>query len=144
MKEAMRAKEAVRLSVIRGIISAISNEAVTKGLGPAGELSDEEALAIIRRERNKRKDSIEQFMSGGRLELAENEQVEMKILDKLLPSQMNVEQIKPIVEKKILELGLDRATLKQSQGKLMQVVMAELKGKADGATVKQVVENILA
>ena len=140
MKEAMRAKEAVRLSVIRGIISAISNEAVTKGLGPAGELSDEEALAIIRRERNKRKDSIEQFMSGGRLELAESEQVELAILEEFLPAQMSTNDIKTVVERKKLELGIAG---KAEMGKLMKGVMLEIDGRADGSTVKQVVESLL-
>lgn len=140
MKDAMRAKDAVRLSVVRGIIAAFTNECVTLGKGPSGELSDEEALSVIRRESKKRKDSIEQFASGGRNDLVEKEQAELNILNEFLPALMNAEQIKPIVEQKKSELGV---TDKSGQGKLMQAVMAELKGKADGTTVKQVVESIL-
>lgn len=141
MKEAMRAKDAVRLSVIRGIIAAISNEAVTKGLGPAGELSDEEVLAIIRRESKKRKDSIEQFISGGRPELADNEKAELEILEHFLPVQMSESEIKKLVEIKKQELGV---TSKADAGKLMKAVMVDLKGKADGGLVKQIVESLLS
>lgn len=141
MKDAMRAKDAVRLSVIRGIIASFINECVTLNKGPAGELSDEEALAVIRKESKKRKDSIEQFKLGGRNDLVESEQAELNIINEFLPAQMSADSIKPIVEKKIKELSI---TDKSGQGKLMQAVMAELKGKADGSTVKQVVENLLA
>ncbi|HEY9582790.1 MAG TPA: GatB/YqeY domain-containing protein [Candidatus Paceibacterota bacterium] len=144
MKDAMRSKDAVRLSVIRGIIASFTNECVTLGKGPAGELTDEEALAIIRKESKKRKDSIEQFTKGGRNDLVENEQAELNILNEFLPTLMSAEQIKPIVENKIKELGLEQPALRQAQGKLMQAVMQELKGKADGMTVKQVVESLLA
>ena len=141
MKDAMRAKDAVRLSVIRGIIAAFTNECVTLGKGPSGELSDEEALVVIRRESKKRKDSIEQFTKGNRPELAENESAELKIIEQFLPALMSTEQITPIIEKIKSELGI---TDKSDQGKLMQAVMQELKGKADGMTVKQVVESLLA
>src|ERR1700741_2265145 len=89
MKDAMRAKDAVRLSVIRGILAAFTNEAVTLGKGPAGELTDEEALAVIRREGKKRKDAIEQFTQGGRPELAESEKAELAIIEEFLPTQMS-------------------------------------------------------
>ena len=141
MKEAMRAKDAVRLSVIRGVMAAFTNEAVAKGKGPTGELSDEEALALIRREAKKRKDSIEQFKSGGRPELAESEQVELSILEEFLPAQMRTDEIRLVVEKKKSELGI---TEKSRQGELMKAVMAELKGKADGNSVKHEVENLLS
>lgn len=144
MKDAMRAKDAVRLSVIRGIMAAFTNECVTLGKGPAGELNDEEALAIIRRLAKQRKDSIGQFTNGGRVDLAEQEKSELAILEDFLPTLMSEEQIRPVVEKKISDMGLDKQTLKQNQGKLMQTIMAELKGKADGTVVKTVVENLLA
>ncbi|HEY4493063.1 MAG TPA: GatB/YqeY domain-containing protein [Candidatus Paceibacterota bacterium] len=141
MKAAMRAKDAVRLSVVRGVIAAFTNEAVTLGKGPAGELSDDEALAVIRREAKKRKDSIEQFKSGGRPELAESEQAELNVLSEFLPAMMDEAQVKKVVEAKKSELGI---TDKSRQGELMKVVMSELKGKADGGTVKQVVESLLS
>ena len=144
MKEAMKAGDAVRLSVVRSLMAAMQTEAIALNKGPAGELTDEEAIAIMRRESKKRKDSIEQFTNGGRPELAESEQAELAIIESYLPTQMSAEQVRPIVEAKIAELKLDPATLKQSQGLLMKSVMTELKGKADGTVVKQVVESLLS
>src|SRR3989344_1799120 len=140
MKEAMKAKDTVRLSVVRGLMAAMSNEAIATGKGPAGELTDEEAIAIIRKEGKKRKDSIEQFTNGGRPELAESEKVELAIIETYLPTLMSAKQVKPIVEAKMQELGV---TSKADAGKLMKAVMADLKGKADGMVVKTIVEELL-
>jgi uncharacterized protein len=140
MKDAMRAKDTVRLSVIRGIMTACMNETITKGKGPQGELSDDEAIAVIRREGKKRKDSIEQYTSGGRPELAEGEQAELVIIESFLPSQMSAEEVRPIVEAKIKELGVAD---KSGAGKLTGAVMKELGARADGGIVKQVVDSLL-
>ena len=140
MKEAMKAKDTVRLSVVRGLMAAMSNEAINMDRGPAGELTDDEAIAVIRKEGKKRKDSIEQFTNGGRPELAESENVELAIIKTYLPTLMSAEQVRPIVEAKMRELGV---TSKTDAGKLMKAVMADLKGKADGMVVKNVVEELL-
>ena len=76
MKDAMRAKDTVKLAVVRGLISAMTNEAVAKGKGPDGVLSDEEVLTVLTRAQKQRKDSIEQFEKGGRPELAAGEKAE--------------------------------------------------------------------
>jgi len=141
MKDAMRAKDSVRLSVIRGIVATCTNEAISKGRGPQGELTDDETLAVVRREAKKHKDSIGQYEAGGRPELAESEQAELVILETFLPSQMSVNEIRPVVEAKIKALGV---TDKASAGKLTGAVMKELTGRADGALVKQVVESLLS
>ncbi len=140
MKDAMRAKDAKRLSVIRGIITSFTNEAVNLGKGPAGELTDEESLGVIRKESKKRKDSIEQYTAGGRPELAESEQAELAILEEFLPALMPREQIVKIVEAKIKELGV---VDKSGAGKLTGTIMKDLAGKADGGLVKQVVDSLL-
>ena len=140
MKEAMKAKDTVRLSVVRGLMAAMSNEAINMDRGPAGELTDDEAIAVIRKEGKKRKDSIEQFTNGGRPELAESENVELAIIKTYLPTLMSAEQVRPIVEAKMRELGV---TSKTDAGKLMKAVMADLKGKADGMVVKTIVEELL-
>src|SRR3989338_3963902 len=100
LKDAMRAKDAVRLSVIRGIMTACMNESITKGKGPQGELSDDEALAVIRREGKKRKDSIDQYTSGGRPELAESEQAELTVIESFIPTQMSADEIRPRSEER--------------------------------------------
>lgn len=141
MKDAMRAKDSVRLTVIRGLISAMQNEAVTKGKGPDGILTDEEALAVIVRASKQRKDSIEQFEKGGRPELAEGEKAELAILMTLLPAQMSHDEIVATAKAKATELGV---TDKTGANKLMGSLMKDLKGKADGNDVKAVVDAMFA
>lgn len=85
MKEAMIARDAVRLGVLRGLISAFTNESVAKGRRPDEELSDEEALVVIQRQARQRKDSIAQFEKGGRADLVDVEKAELAILEEFLP-----------------------------------------------------------
>jgi len=96
MQEALKAKEEVRLSVIRGLLSAFTNELVTKKRKPDGELSDEEAMEVISRGAKQRKDSIEQFRKGGREDLAQKEEEELKILENYLPEMMSCKEIEKI------------------------------------------------
>lgn len=141
IKEAMLAKEAVRLSVVRGLVAAFTNELVAKGRKPTEELSDEETLAVIRRAVKQRKDSIEQFKAGGRNDLVEAESAELAILEKYLPKMMSREEIKKIAEVKKTELGI---VDKSKMGQFMGALMKELKGKADGGDVKEVVEKLFS
>lgn len=141
MKEAMMAKDAVRLSVIRGLLSAFTNELVTKGKTPQDQLGDEDVMTVISREAKKRKDSIQQFEAAGRPELAESEKAELSILESYLPTQMTMEEIIAYVAKKKAELGI---TDKSQAVDLIRPVMAELKGKADGKLVKEAIDSALA
>lgn len=138
IKNALRARDAVRLSVLRGLSAAFTNELVAKGKKPTEEITDEDALAVVKREANKRKDSIEQFTKGGRPELADVEAEELKIVAEFLPEMMSRDEILKIVIAKKEELGI---TDPSKLGMLMGKVMSELKGKADGSTVKEVVES---
>lgn len=139
--EAMRAKDQVRLTTLRGVLAALTNEAVAKGKTPKDKLSDEEAAAVIKRLVKQRKDSIEQFEKGGRADLADNERAELKVLEEFLPEQMPEEEIEKIAKAKIHELGI---TDKTKIGILMGAVMKETKGQADGTVVKKIVENLLS
>ncbi|MES2623085.1 MAG: GatB/YqeY domain-containing protein [Patescibacteria group bacterium] len=139
IKEAMMAKDTVRLSVVRGLSSAVTNELVTKGKMPTDELSDEDTLAVIRRQVKQRKDAIDQFIAGGRPELAEDEKAELAILEAYLPAMMPEDEVKAIVLAKQAELGV---TDKKDAGKLMAEVMKDLKGKADGTVVKAAVDGL--
>ncbi len=140
IREAMKARNVLKLTVLRGLSSAFTNENVAKKRKPDELLNDEEALLVISREAKKRKDSIEQFKNGGREDLAENETAELAILQEFLPKLMSMEEIKKVVEAKIRELGVSDKT---GIGRLMGVLMAELRGKADGGDVKKVVESVL-
>lgn len=136
--EAMKAKDSVRVNVLRGLSAAFVNELVAKKRKPDEELSDEEALAVISREARKRKDSIEQFEKGGRQELAESEKAELAILETFLPAQMSEDEIKAYVEKKKTEMGISDPTQKNQ---FMGAVMKDLKGKADGNLVKKAIDS---
>jgi uncharacterized protein YqeY len=141
IKDAMRAKDAVRLAVLRGISAAATNEAVAKGKGPDALLSDDELLTVIMRAAKQRKDSIEQFTAGGRPELAEGEQAELAVIEALLPAQMSRDEIVAAAQAKATEMGV---TDKTGANKLMGTLMKDLKGKADGTIVKEVVDGLFA
>lgn len=141
MKEAMKAKDTVKLGVVRGLSSAFTNELVKLGKMPQDELSDEDALNVIRRAVKQRKDSIEQFVSGGRPELAEDEKAELAILETYLPTMMSKEDVITIAKAKMAEMG---AIDKSKAGMFMGTLMKDLKGKADGDVVKAVVDDLLA
>lgn len=140
IKEAMIAKDSLKLTVLRGLVSSFTNELVTIGKTPQDELPDENAIAVIRRAVKQRKDSIDQFTKGNRLDLVESEQAELKILETFLPQMMSKEDIKKVVEAKKSELGTPD---KAGMGKFMGLIMKELKGKADGNDVKEVIESLL-
>lgn len=141
IKEAMLKKEAVRLSVVRGLVAAFVNELIAKGRKPNGELADEEALSVIKRSVKQRKDSIEQFQKGGRGDLVEEETAELKILETYLPAVVSREEIKKVAEVKKVALGI---TDESKIGMLIGAVMKELKGKADGADVKAVIDGLFS
>jgi uncharacterized protein YqeY len=140
IKEAMRAKDALRLEVLRGLQALFSNELIAKKSNDP-LLKDEDTLAIIKRAVKQRKDSIEQFEKGGREDLAQKERAELGILEAFLPATMSRDDIKKAVRAKIQELGgnLER----NKAGQFVGAMMKELKGKADGADVKAVVDEIL-
>lgn len=135
----MMAKDAVKLTVIRGLVSGFTNELVSLGRTPQSALTDEEVLAVIRRAVKQRKDSVEQFTKGGRADLANAENTELSILEKYLPAMMSQADIKLIAEAKKAELGVTDIT---KVGLLMSALMKDLKGKADGGDVKAVVESL--
>ncbi len=140
IKEAMKAKDAVKLSVVRGLVTAFTNELVTRGKKPDDFLTDDEALAVIKRAKKQRQDSIEQFKAGGREDLAESESAELKIIESYLPAQMSREEVEKIAQAKIAELGADKSKM----GMLVGAVIKETNGAADGNLVKEVVEQLLA
>lgn len=135
----MKARDEVKLLVLRGLVTAAVNELVATSRKPDEFLTDEQTLAVIKRAVKQRKDSIEQFEKGGRADLADKEKAELAILDTFLPAAMSREEIKIIAEKKKAELGV---TDKKDMGKFMGAVMKETAGRADGSDVKAVVESL--
>jgi len=138
--ESMKAKTALKTEVLRGLSSAFINENVANKMTPQDPVSDDTAMAVIKRAVKQRKDSIEQFTKGGRPELADKEKEELVILEAFLPAQMSEEDITKIVDAKITEMGV---TDKTGMGKLMGAVMKETGGNADGDVVKEIIEGKL-
>lgn len=139
IKEALKARDEVRLRTLRSLVTAMTNEVVAKKRKPDEFLTDDEALAVLKRSANQRKDSITQFESGGRAELAEPEKAELAVIEAYLPAQMSREEVEKVVKAKIAEMGADKG----KAGMLVGAVMKELKGSADGGLVKEVVDSLL-
>ena len=139
IKEAMKAKDEVRLSVLRGLSAAFMNETMTLGNKPDALLSDEQALAVIKRAAKQRKDSIDQFRAGDREDLAIKEEAELKIIEEFLPAQMSREEIKKIAEAKKAELGVTDSSKK---GQLIGAIIKASNGQANGDDVKVVVDEL--
>jgi hypothetical protein len=136
LKEAMQNKDAEKTSVLRMLLSALSSKEKTK----QADLTDEEAVEVISSEAKKIKDSINQYREGGREDLAEKEEKDLKVLEKYLPEQMSEDEIREKVKAKIGEVGAESP---QEAGKVMGPLMSEFKGKADGGLVKKILEEEL-
>lgn len=141
LKNAMRAKDQVKVDTLRGVLSAFTNELVAKGRKPTDELTADEMLAVMKRLGKQRKDSIEQFEKGGRPEMAEKEKVELGIIEAYLPQQASEEDIEKAAKEAIAEAGQVDAA---AAGKLTGAVMKKLGGNADGAKIREVLQRLLA
>jgi len=139
IKTAMREKDTVKLTTLRGLVSVFTNELVAQKKRPDDEVTDEMALTVIKRAGKQRKDSIEQFEKGGRQELADAEKAELAILEEYLPQMMGKDEILKIAKAKKDELDV---TDKSKMGILMGAVMKELSGRADGGDVKEIVNSL--
>ena len=139
LKEAMRAKEATKVGVLRMLKSALKYAAIAKS-GAESELSDAEAIQVIRKQAKQRQDSIESFEKGGRTELAEKENEELALLNTYLPQAMSSEEVEKVVRETIAELG---ATSKAQMGAVMKALQAKISGRADGKTLSSEVQKQL-
>lgn len=140
IKPAMIAKDAVLLGTLRMILAAFTNELVTQGRPPTDPLSDEDCMKVIKRLSKQRKDSIEQFIAGGRPELADDEKAELAIIEGFLPAQMTEEVIEEKVKAKLASSPLDPA----KKGQFIGTMMKELGDTADGSIVKAVIDRLTA
>ena len=134
--EAAKARDQVLLDTLRSVQSAIKYKEIEK----RGELTEVETFAVISTLCKQRRESVEQFQKGGRVELAAKESRELEILQKLLPAQASQEDIEKVVKKLIVETGAQGA---KDMGRVIKAVMAELAGKADGKLVSDLVRSLL-
>lgn len=140
LKEAMRAKDARKLGVLRMLKSALKYGAIAKS-GAEAELNDAEAAQVIRKQAKQRQDSIESFEKGGRAELAEKEREELSILNAYLPQVMSADEVAKIVREAIAEVG---ATSKAQMGAVMKALQAKVAGRVDGKTLSTEVQRQLS
>ena len=144
IKEALRAKDTIRLDTLRGLNALCQNEMLTsKTPGDQEFLSDDKVLALVKRSVKQRKDSIEQFEKGGRTDLAAKERSELSILEAYLPSMMTPAEVKLIVHQRIEKLKAEGNFDPKASGKIVGLMMKELAGTADGADVKAAVDALL-
>jgi uncharacterized protein len=137
IKNAMLAKDAERLNALRMLKSAIGYVQMEK---KAEALSDADFIGVVQREVKKRRDSAEQFTTGGRPELAAKENAEIAVLETFLPKQLSGEELEAIVQATIQEIG---ATDKKQMGAVMKAVQARVAGRADGKTISGIVGKLL-
>ena len=132
----MKAQEKERLSTLRMLQSAVKNEQINVG----HELSDEEAMSVIRKAVKQRQDSIEQYTKGNRPELAEKERAEMELLKTYLPPELTDEEVEYGVIEIVKALG---ATSKKDMGRVMKEATAKYKGRVDGKKIQEIVSRLL-
>ena len=139
IRDCIKSGDKVRLEVMRGLVTAFTNELVATNRTPQDILTDEEATKVITRVSKQHKDSIEQFAKGGRMDLVNIEEDQLTILEEFLPKLMDKSEIENLVKERYDELKVKDPTKK---GMFMSSLMKELKGKADGSIVKEVVDKL--
>jgi uncharacterized protein YqeY len=139
LKEAMRARDATKLGVLRMLKSALKYAAIAKSDAET-DLSDAEATQVIVKQARQRQDSIESFEKGGRTELANKEKEELSILNAYLPQAMNADELEKVVRETIGEVG---ATSKTQMGAVMKALQAKVTGRIDGKTLSAEVQKQL-
>lgn len=140
LKNAMREKNAVALTVLRGLKSAIKYAAIEQG-GADAELDDTAAVAVIRKQIKQRQDSIESFTSGGRDDLIATEKAELEVLEKYLPAGLSDDEIAALVDQAIAETG---AASRKDMGGVMKLLQERTAGRADNKTLSQLVMSKLS
>jgi uncharacterized protein YqeY len=137
-KEAMRAKDAARLSTLRMLRAALEYYKLEK---KQEKLTDADVTAVLKKQVKQRQDSIAGFQKGGRADLVAKEQAELAVLKGYLPEELSPAQLDAIVAAAIAEVG---ATTKADMGKVMKAVQAKTAGRADNRAISQIVAAKLA
>lgn len=137
MKEALRAGQKDKLTVLRGLKSDIKYKQIDLGRA----MTDDDVVAVLTSASKKRRESIEQFRAGGREDLAQKEEAELGIIVTYLPKQLSEEEVRRIVKETVAETGADSP---QKMGLVMKALMPKIKGQADGKLVSRLVSELLA
>jgi uncharacterized protein len=136
LTESMKARDAERTSTLRMLQASLKNEQINVG----HELSDEEAMTVIRKAVKQRLDSIDQFTKANRLEMAAKEQSEMNLLKTYLPAELSDAELESGLREIVASTG---AASKKDLGKVMKEATARFKGRADGKKIQEIVARLL-
>ncbi len=137
MKAAMRAKEKERLVVIRGVLAAIKQREIDEQI----ELDDTQVLAVLDKLVKQRKDSAQQFRDADRIDLAEKEEMEMKVLQEFLPAALSAEEIARLIDDAVSSTG---AQSMKDMGKVMGLIKPQVQGRADMSQVSALIKQRLS
>ena len=136
MKTAMKSGNKVALETLRMLRSQLKNASIAKG----EDLSEDNVMSVLSKEAKKRKESLELYKQGGREDLAEKEEMEMQIIMSYLPEALSEDELEKIVDKAVVETEADSL---RDMGKVMGLVMPQVKGRADGKVVQEMVKKKL-
>jgi uncharacterized protein YqeY len=137
LKQAMKDKDSLKLSVIRMLKTALKNEEINQ----AKTLTEDQELTILTRELKQRQDSLQEFEKAGRSDLAEKTRLEIDIVKSYLPKELSVDELRELIREAVAEAG---ATSKKEMGKVMSILIPKVKGRADGKLVNQLVSELLS
>ena len=140
LKDAMRARDDVRRRTLRSIRSALMKKEIDEREGGEGTLTEEQELAVLQKEAKQRRESLEQFDSAGREDLAEKERDELAVIEDYLPSQLSEDELRDKIEAIIEDVGAESMA---DMGAVMGRAMGALRGRADGNAVRKIVEEML-
>ena len=141
LKAAMRAKDKVRLRTLRSLRSALKNKEIDQRQeGAETVLSEQDQLAVLRKQANQRKDSIEQYEEAGREDLVQKEREELAVLEEYMPEQMSDDELRDRLQAIIDDVG---ASSMGDMGPVMGRAMSDLRGRVDGSRVQEMVQQLL-
>lgn len=141
LTRAMKEKDTDTLRVLRSLKSKLLEREISERKGGEAELSDEQAVEVLMKAAKQRRESIEQFESGGREDLAGREREELEVIESYLPEMLSEEEIRKIAREQIAKLGAENMS---DMGQVMGVMMDKLKGQAEGSLVSKVVREELS
>ncbi len=142
IKDALRAKDTIRLDTLRSLTALFQSEMMSQNIS-GDYITDEKALALIKRSVKQHKDSIEQFEKGGRDDLVSKEKAELNVLESFMPSMMPFNEVKMIVHMRVDALKSAGTFDPKATGKIVGMLIKELAGKADGTMIKNAIDELI-
>lgn len=140
LKEAMRARDAVRLRTIRSIRAALQEREIEARTGGDAALGDDDVLAVLQKQAKQRRDAMDQYHAAGRDDLAAGEEAELAVIESYLPQQLGDDEIRKVLHRLIAATG---AAGPRDLGKVMGAAVKELRGRADGRRINEIARALL-